>query len=394
MGKISELIGIPLGWVMYLIYQLVKNYGISIAIFTVIVRMLMFPISVKQQKSTAAMAAFSPKLEKLKKQYANNPNKLQEEQMKLYSEEGINPMASCLPMFLQLFLLYGVFDVVYRPMTHILRISNDVLLKLKEITAAIEINGVPVYAENNLKTRPELFIVDAMKNYPEAFSEFPDALSKINEFDNMLFGSINLGSIPNTVFAEGTVWNAGTVGLMLIPIISGVIQLAMTIYSTQKQKKLNPSAAQQMGSMNIMMYGMVLFSVWMAYSFPAGIGFYWIMSSLVGFLQNIILNKVYTPEYVAKLIEKDKAKRKKNNKPGLMEKYNEMIKEQMDKNNAAEAAVQRNRIASSGIKKDEDGNDIKLSKSQAKEYERKIIAEARRRQAEKYGDEYIDDDKS
>lgn len=103
MGFISELIGYPLGWIMWAVYALVKNYGVAILIFTFIVRLILFPLSVKQQKSTAAMAAFQPKLDKLKKQYANNPNKLQEEQMKLYAEENINPMASCLPMFLQLF---------------------------------------------------------------------------------------------------------------------------------------------------------------------------------------------------------------------------------------------------------------------------------------------------
>ena len=113
MGFISELIGYPLGWIMWAVYALVKNYGVAILIFTFIVRLILFPLSVKQQKSTAAMAAFQPKLDKLKKQYANNPNKLQEEQMKLYAEENINPMASCLPMFLQLFFLYGVFDVPF-----------------------------------------------------------------------------------------------------------------------------------------------------------------------------------------------------------------------------------------------------------------------------------------
>lgn len=103
MGFISELIGYPLGWIMWAVYALVKNYGVAILIFTFIVRLILFPLSVKQQKSTAAMAAFQPKLDKLKKQYANNPNKLQEEQMKLYAEENINPMASCLPMFYSCF---------------------------------------------------------------------------------------------------------------------------------------------------------------------------------------------------------------------------------------------------------------------------------------------------
>ncbi|MGN0643211.1 MAG: YidC/Oxa1 family membrane protein insertase [Huintestinicola sp.] len=393
MGFISELIGIPLGWIMWLIYTLVKNYGVAIAIFTVIVRFLLFPISVKQQKSSAAMAAFSPKLEKLKKQYANNPNKLQEEQMKLYSEEGINPMASCLPMFIQLFILYGVFDVVYRPITHILRVGKDVIAKATEITANISVNDHLVYgSEKFFSNRPELYIVEAVKTYPEYFQEFPDLVEKVTAFNNHLFGFINLGSIPNSVFAEGTVWNASSIGLLLIPILSGVIQLVLTFYQTAKQKKLNPEAAQQMASMNLMLYAMPIFSVWIAFSYPAGIGFYWVMSSIVGFIQSVILHKVYTPEYVAKLIEKDKEKRKRKNRPNFMEKYNQMMQEQMAQQNGTAAAVKNNRMASAGIK--DDGTvPERLSKAQSKEYERKIIAEARRRQAEKYGDEYIEDDK-
>ena len=165
MGFISELIGYPLGWIMWAVYALVKNYGVAILIFTFIVRLILFPLSVKQQKSTAAMAAFQPKLDKLKKQYANNPNKLQEEQMKLYAEENINPMASCLPMFLQLFFLYGVFDVVYRPLYHILRISKQGIEALKTVAAPM-FEGV-----NYFNSRPELYILQAVKDNPAAKSQ-------------------------------------------------------------------------------------------------------------------------------------------------------------------------------------------------------------------------------
>ncbi len=389
MNFISELIGLPLGYAMYFIYSLVKNYGIAIFIFTVFIRLLMFPLSVKQQKSTAAMSAFQPKLEKLKKQYANNPNKLQEEQMKLYAEEDINPMSSCLPMFFQLFFLYGVFDVVYRPLYHIVRLSKDTIAKFTEIVA-------PLYEGNSYFTqRPEMYIIKEVQNNPSLFEGkegiTAEMIQKISEFEFKLFGIVDMGAIPKSLFEEGTVWNAAAIGLFLIPVISGVIQLLMTIYSSAKQKRLNPEAASQMGSMNIMLYGMVIFSVYLGFTFPAGIGFYWICSSLVGFIQTFVLNKIYTPEYVAKLIEKDKLKKKNKKRSGFMEKYNEMLQEQLRQQNGGSAADSR--IASSGVKRDEEtGEEIKLSKSQMKEYERKIIAEARRRQAEKYGDEYIEDD--
>lgn len=393
MGFISELIGYPLGFVMWAIYQVFKNYGISILLFTIVTRLVLFPLSVKQQKSSAAMAAFSPKLEKLKKQYANNPQKLQEEQMKLYAEEDINPMASCLPLIPQLLFLYGIFDVVYRPLTHILHITKDEVAALKQIAA-------PLFESNRyFETRPEIYILQAVQDNEALFTSSgisTEILDKIAAFDNKLFGLIDLGAVPNSLFAEGanTVWNAASIGLFLIPIISGVIQLIMTFYTTAKQKKLNPEASAQMGSMNLMFYVMPIFSIWMAFSFPAGIGYYWICSSLVGFVQSIVLNKIYTPEYVAKLVEKDKQKRKNKKKSGFMQKYNEMLQEELKKQNGGAAQQSNRKISAAGVAKDDEtGEDIKLSKSQLKDYERKIIAEARRKQAEKYGDEYIDDDK-
>lgn len=393
MGFISELIGYPLGFVMWAIYQVFKNYGVSILLFTLVTRLVLFPLSVKQQKSSAAMAAFSPKLEKLKKQYANNPQKLQEEQMKLYAEEDINPMASCLPMIPQLLFLYGIFDVVYRPLTHILHITKADVKALKEIAA-------PLFEGNRyFESRPEIYILQAVQDNEALFTSSgisTEILDKIADFDNKLFGLIDLGAVPNSLFAEGanTVWNAASIGLFLIPIISGVIQLIMTIYTTSKQKKLNPEASAQMGSMNLMFYVMPIFSIWMAFSFPAGIGYYWICSSLVGFVQSIVLNKIYTPEYVAKLVEKDKQKKKNKKKSGFMQKYNEMLQEELKKQNGGAAQQTNRKISAAGVAKDnETGEEVRLSKSQLKDYERKIIAEARRKQAEKYGDEYIDDDK-
>ncbi|MDE6592609.1 MAG: YidC/Oxa1 family membrane protein insertase [Oscillospiraceae bacterium] len=388
MGFISELIGSILGFIMWPVYSLVKNYGIAIAIFTVIMRILLFPLSVKQQKMVAANAAFAPKLESLKKKYANNPTKLQEEQMKLYAEENINPMSSCLPMFLQMFVLFGMIDVVYKPLTHVVRIGKDTMEALKNVAA-------PLFEGNSsFRSRPELFILQSVKENPSLFTDNgigADVVQKILDFDNMLFGFIDLGVSPNTVFQEGHVWTAASVGLLMIPLLSGLVQICTTLYNNRKQKKLNPEAAAQMGSMNIIFYVLPIFYVPLYFSLPAGISFYWTCSSLVGIVQMIVLHKIYTPEYVQKLIEKDKLKNKNKKRSGFMEKYNEMLQEQLRQQNEANNTSSR-RISTAGVSDDDSDGEIKLSNSQMKEYERKIIAEARRRQAEKYGGVYKEDE--
>ena len=394
----SEIIGVPLGYIMWLMYQITHNYAWAIILFTLITKIILFPLSVKQQKSSAAMAAFQPKLEKLKKQYANNQQKLQEEQMKLYSEEGINPMASCLPLFIQFPILYGIFDVVYRPLTHILHAGKDAINAAAEITRNIfTANGgaVPAYFEH----RPEIYIVKEVQKDPSAFSsmaeQFPDFAEKVVNFNNKLFGIVDLGDIP-TLHPES--WKAAAVILLMIPIMSGVIQLAMTIYMQIRNKKMNPDAPN-MGGMNIMLYVMPLFSIWIAFKYPAGIGFYWTMSSLFSFVQSIVLYHIYTPEYVASLVEKDKKKRKKKNRPNMMERYQKIMEDKMASQNG-----QSSQSGSSGLKSgavsakvsdddEEDGSsEIKISRAKQKEYEKTIIREARRRQAEKYGEEFIEDE--
>lgn len=396
----SEIIGVPLGYIMWLMYQITHNYAWAIILFTLITKIILFPLSVKQQKSSAAMAAFQPKLEKLKKQYGNNQQKLQEEQMKLYSEEGINPMASCLPLFIQFPILYGIFDVVYRPLTHILHAGKDAINAATEITRNIftaDGGAVPAYFEH----RPEIYIVKeiqyAVENNTGAFDGLnnPEFVNSVAEFKNKLFGIVDLGDIP-TLHPE--TWNAAAVILLMIPIMSGIIQLIMTIYMQIRNKKMNPDAPN-MGGMNIMLYVMPLFSVWIAFKYPAGIGFYWTMSSLFSFVQSIVLYHVYTPEYVASLVEKDKKKRKKKNRPNMMERYQKIMEEQMAAQNGQNGQSGSSKSKSGAVAakvsdddEEEGTSEVKISRAKQKEYEKMIIREARRRQAEKYGEEFIDDD--
>jgi YidC/Oxa1 family membrane protein insertase len=395
---ISEIIGYPLGFVMWALYQITHNYAVAILLFTIVTRVILLPLAFKQQKSTAAMAAFTPKLEELKKKYAGNQQKLNEEQMKLYSEEGINPMSSCLPLLVQFPLLIGIFDVVYRPLTHIIRASKDVITQATEIAATI-------YGTNQSFTvRPEIYIVRAIKDQPDLFSGLPlEFVEKVQDFNNMLFGFIDLGMIPSF---KPEVWDAASIGLIMIPIMSGLAQLGSTVYMYIRQKKMQAAGGatknsadgmqkSMMNSMNVMLFVMPVFSVYIAIGYPAAIGFYWTCSALIGFAQSVLLNKVYTPEYVAGLVEKDKLKKKDKTKKrnSMMERYQQMLAEQ--NGTVTPEQTNRNSITVSGkLKDDEDEPKTeaeKISKSKQREIERKLINEARRRQAEKYGEEYIDE---
>lgn len=365
MEFINNLFGIPLGYLMWPIYHLVKDYGVALILFTLVTKILLFPLSVKQQQSMAKTTSLQPKLAALQKKYGNNKQKMQEEQMKLYSEEGVNPMGSCLPLLIQMPILFGIIDVVYRPMTHVLHIPADMLSKAVEIakdyyTAAGTLPG------NFSGFQEQLYTMQAYAKSPESFAALTGFADKVGDFSMIMLGSINLGDTPTFTWP-----------IMLIPILAGLSQLAMTVYSQRMQKKMNPSAPS-MASMNIMMYGMPLFSIWMAFSLPAGVGFYWFIQSLFSFGQSVVLYRIYTPERIAKLVEKDRQK-KKSKGPTYMQRVMEQQQAMTQAKNGSAAKVDTTA--------EEKPAEEKVSKSAQKDMSSKVIAEARRRYAEKYGDE-------
>ena len=177
---------------MRLIYQLVNNYGVAIVLFTIITKILLFPISYKQQKNTLRMQLIQPKLKKLQAKYKDKPQELQQAQMQLYQEEHVNPMSSCLPMFLQFFLLFGVLDVVYKPLTHILHYSKSVISRVVEISTGILGDSV---AKQYTGLRQELGVLKAFQDNPSAFSNVDTFdTSKVSDFmEHFTVFGLNLG---------------------------------------------------------------------------------------------------------------------------------------------------------------------------------------------------------
>ena len=371
MNALYDIIGIPFGYLMKLINYFFQNYAVSIIVFTIVTKILMFPINYKTQKSAARMQLLTPKLEKLRKSFANNPQRLQQEQQKLYIQEGINPMGSCLPAFIQMFLLFGVLDVVYKPITHILRISKDIR------RAAAEIAGTGIG-----DLRCELRVMSHLNTHYDEYNNLGSNFAeRVSDFSNnfTVFGA-NLGKTPSL---HPDTWNRESIVLFMIPILAGLAQLLSSVYSQIHQKKVNPNM-QGGGCMTFLMYFMPLMSVWFAFNVPAGVGFYWIWSALLSFVMSFLLNQYFTPERTEAINEKEKEKakiyaKKHPEKKTFMQRMMEQ-QELLDKQNDAM------RRGASG--------DEKASRSEINKYNRDKIKEARKRMAEKYGVIYdeIDED--
>ncbi len=380
-----DIVAMPLGFIMKLIYDLVGNYGIAIILFTLVTKLILFPISYKQQKNSARLQLINPKLAKLRQKYKDKPEKYQEEQMRLYQEENINPWASCLPSMLSLILLWGVLAVVYEPMTYIMDYDKTTISTASSIT--LELNPD---AEKELKggMREQLVIMESVLKNQEVFAEKMEATDSafvpaVIEFaDTFRLGNTDLSQTPSFKFKENS-----SVFLFLIPILSGVVQLAMTIYMQHMQKKRNPDMPS-MGAMNLMLYFMPIFSIWLAFSVPAGVGFYWLCSSGFSFLQSIFLYAWFNDKRVEKIGEAERkkaqnAKRRPSLMQKMLEQQEEMMRQQQQNggSNSGRSSGASNRVRYS------DGDEpVKLSRSELEEFNTAVIRDARRRMAEKYGD--------
>ncbi len=207
---IYSLIGTPLGYLLYFIYELgITNVGVAIIIFTFIVKLAMLPLSIKQQKNSAKSAIFAPKVREIQEKYRNNQEKQQEELQKLQAQ-GYNPMSGCGSLILTFLLLFGVLDVVYKPMTHILHTQKAEVEELIEEGYTIKLASLLVDEHNNVKE---------LKG---------DALEKHNDIlrdSAKLLDYYNANLPEGATAADSTIWNK--MSEKTIDVVQGAIEAAL-----------------------------------------------------------------------------------------------------------------------------------------------------------------------
>jgi YidC/Oxa1 family membrane protein insertase len=356
MSGIYQVLGYPFGWVMWALYAIVRNYGVALLIFTVLIKAALFPLSLKQQKSSAKMMTLQPQINDLQNRYKNDKEKLNEEMMKLYQKEKYNPMSGCLPLLIQMPILFALIDVIYRPLYHILRLPQEVIDIGKGILE--KISDIPSAA--GLSTA-ELLLIRSVNENPSSFAAMgADVIEKIQSL-NLSFLWMDLTQTPSMSMFGELFSNFNPV--ILIPIISGVTSLLSSL-------QLNKSQPQSSGAgMKGMMLMMPLFSTWIAFSVPAGVGLYWVYSNLVSMLQAKIMNKIYNPKEIAAKAKQELEERQE--------------RERLER---IEAKKQLREAAKKGSV---NGEELPKALS-AKELNRRKLAEARKRDAEKYGEEYVE----
>ncbi len=308
MMEIFNFFGNILGYLLWFFYTLIQNYGVAIILFTLVLKIVMFPFSINQQKSMAANSKMAVKQKELQKKYGNDKVKLQEETQKLYEKEGINPASGCLTSFIPFPIMIGLFYTVQNPLANALHLSAEGIAKAVEMLKQIPGLGASFSAQY-----AQIEIVKHFAQLKPQLTMFSAAeLAKIESFSHgFQFMGLNLLDTPSdgaNIF--GTLFRSN---LWVIPVLCLVTSLLTQYFMMKMQPGM-----QQQGCMKGMLYLMPLFSAWLACTMPAAVGFYWIVSTIFGFLQTIILNIWYSPadlnakaeaQRVA-LLEENESKRK------------------------------------------------------------------------------------
>ena len=317
MATIGYWICAPFSALVRLFYSATGSYGVSLILFTLVIKLILLPFQMKSKKSMVRMNRMSGKMQEIQKKYANNQMKMQEEMQKLYAEQGVNPMSGCLWSFLPLPILMALYYIIREPVVYFMNFGTRaggqaVLESAKQVVTQL---GQTWTVMSNGSDGPyaQIEIVKHLASNagdPAVQSFFAANPNWINVDYNFL--GLDLSIVPTQGFQmlkTGISWAA--IGLLLIPLISVAFQVVM-MKATMKGQ---PTEGQAAASNKMMLWMMPLMSLWIGFTLPSALGVYWIAQSAFSAVQELLLGKFYNGKLEEeenerqRLIEEDRKKR-------------------------------------------------------------------------------------
>lgn len=282
----SNIFGYVLNW----IYFLVQNYGLAIILFSILVKILMLPLSIKQHKTLKKNEKVQNEMKILQVKHKGNPEKLNQELMELYKREKINPLSGCFSVIIQFILILSMFYLVRSPLTYMKKIDSAKIEQ--QITEVKEKNG----EQNISKTYPEMAVIEYLKD---------NDIKENDMYINMDFLGLDLSKVPQENFRD--------IKVFIIPVlyvISSVVSIKFTTAMTKKKednkelrvdKENNENkemdqekmAAQMNKNMSLMM---PILSVSISLVAPLGLALYWLVNNITMIIERLVLNKIFSKE--------------------------------------------------------------------------------------------------
>ena len=352
---ISDIIRVPFGYLLDWLYTFTNNYGLSLILFSLIVKLVLLPMSVKSKKSMLKMSRLSPQVKALEAKYGDDKQKYQLAVQQMYKEEGVSMGGGCLWSFIPLIILLPLYYVIREPITYMMHNSRSVS---EAIVAFLQASG-----ENLGKNSyyAQLAAAGHIGDYMDELKALAVTANANLQAMNFQFLGIDLSGIPSFRFWECEGW--GEIGLFLIPVVSAGLQAASMWLSQKMNNQVatnadgeqDADAAKTANQTNAtMMLMMPLMSLWIGFSMPAAISIYWIAQAVFGAVQDYFLTvhyrKVYDEEDAVKQEiaakrraeeaekERQRALRREQNPDGITDNVSKKKIRQQEKEAAEKAA--------------------------------------------------------
>lgn len=287
MGNILDVICYPLGKFLYFIYNTIAfhNYGFAIIIFTVLVKLVLLPLTVKQYRSSAKMQEIQPLIQEVQKRYKNDKEKLNQEMMKVYQENNYNPAGGCLPMLVQMPILISLYWVIAQPIKFML------LKSAEQITTLIDITTKAIGA-SKMSYLKELAALNYFNENREALSQVGGIL-KANELIDFNFLGLHLGKIASyrTTDLFGPEMYI-YLPLLILPLLAVITTFISTKLSMPKPSPNSGGQTAMASSMtNSMLYIGPIMTLIFSFQLPAGLVLYWSAGYVFTIFQQMYINK-------------------------------------------------------------------------------------------------------
>ena len=267
-----------------------NNFSVTIFVFTLLINVILIPLTIKSQKSSMQQTRIKPKLDKLKEKYGDDKQKYNTAMQELYQKENVSLSGGCLPMIIRFLFLMSIYYLVISPIAYLTTVDSSVVT---EVAAALEINTT-----NNI--RIDLDVISAITapgfTAPAGVeAQVIEILTAVNQINFSFFG-INLTETPHFSF------NLSNINInWIIPFLSFAAAMVSSLISMATQKSINPDAPSMKG----MMLTMPIISLFIAFSAPCGLGYYWACSSIISGVLQAAVQYFYGPN---KMIAKERAK--------------------------------------------------------------------------------------
>lgn len=299
-STIGYYICVPFAALMRLFYNLTGSYGVAIILFTLVIKLILLPFQMKSKKSMIRMNRMSGKMEEIRKKYANNQAKMNEEMQKFYQEEGINPMSGCLWSFIPFPILLALYYIIREPIVYFMNFGGREAGRAVVEAARELIQGAGIELTANAAYE-QIEIANIIN------SQFPDFIAQHEGWVNVNyhFLGLDLTAQPSSAFGQlGSEISWALIGLILIPIVSGALSFLLSKV-TMGQNKMEGSAA---ATGKTMMWLMPLMSIYIAFIMPAALGVYWIAQSAFSIVQESVMGRFYTNKLEAEEAARYEAK--------------------------------------------------------------------------------------